>query len=211
MKWAIGAVIAAAVVIAVAVVFGGGERVSDQLANAVSSVDAITGSDWVRGAATSTVTLVEYGDFQCPACAAYHPIVTALFEEFGDRIAFTHRHFPLRATHPNAEQASRAAEAAGLLGKFWEMHNILYERQAEWASLRNPKSTLIGYAKEIGIDAKAFEAALGSDAVADEVQKDVSGAYVAGVNATPTFFLNGERVQPRSAEEFRILIEAALL
>ena len=106
---------------------------------------ALSSSDWVRGNAASTVTLIEYGDFQCPACAQYHPVIKALKDEFGENVAFGFRHFPLSQSHPNARAAARATEAAGLQGKFWEMHDILFERQTEWAPKPNPRSTFVSY------------------------------------------------------------------
>jgi len=177
-----------------------------------SSVDAISETDWVKGERTAPVIVVEYGDFQCPACKAYYPVVKSLSQEFsGTDVAFVFRHFPLRSTHPNAEDASRAAQASGLQGKFWEMHDLLYERQDDWARVRNPNDIFKKYAEEIGIDVAQFESDIDSDAVKSAVDTNLSGGLSAGVNSTPSFFINGNYISnPSSIDEFRAHITDAL-
>ncbi|MEK7173495.1 MAG: thioredoxin domain-containing protein, partial [Patescibacteria group bacterium] len=120
-------------------------------------IDTVSSADWIRGNSASPVMLVEYGDFQCPACAQYYPVVKALEQEFAADTQFIFRHFPLTRPHPNAKGAAAAAEAAGIQGKFWEMHDILFERQNEWAAKPRPQSTFNSYAEELGLDVKKFE------------------------------------------------------
>src|SRR3989344_9628643 len=98
----------------------------------------LTDSEWMKGNPQASVALVEYGDFQCPACATYYPIVKTLTDDYGEDLKVVYRHIPLVAIHTNAMDAARAAEAAGLQGKFWEMHDKLYENQKEWENERNP-------------------------------------------------------------------------
>ena len=174
-------------------------------------VEGIAASDWVTGNPDARVSLIEYGDFQCPACGAFHPIVSQLKDEFGDQVAFSYRHFPLRSIHPNAEAAARAAEAAGMQGRFWEMHDLLFERQTEWANQLGAIGVINGYAEEMGLDMEKYEADLASDEVADLVAEDLLSANRNGLNSTPTFVLNGQIIQtPRSVEQFRTLLNETL-
>jgi protein-disulfide isomerase len=165
---------------------------------------------WVKGNQNSDIKLVEYSDFQCPACAVYYPVAKQLMQEFGDKIAFEYRHLPLKQ-HRNAEPAALAAEAAGMQGKFWEMHNLLFERQNEWSDQQNAGETFIKYAQAFNLDINKFK----SDTDSSELKKKVRDSYEngisAGVNATPTFFLNGKKIAtPRSYEEFADIIRKAL-
>lgn len=167
--------------------------------------------DIVKGNRDASVILVEYSDFQCPACRGYYPIVAALTEEFGESIAFVYRHFPLVTIHAYADLAARAAEAAGKQGKFFEMHDELFDNQSSW-STSQPRETIVGYAEELGLDVVQFEIDLESDEVKDKVRADRASGQRARVNSTPTFFLNGEKItdNPRSYEEFAELIRIQL-
>jgi protein-disulfide isomerase len=127
-----------------------------------------------------------YGDFQCPYCAAAYPIVTRVRERLADRLLYAFRHFPLRDTHPDAELAAQAAEAAAAQGAFWPMHDRLYESRGALG-----REDLVGYARELGLDADAFAAELDSGTHAARVQRDVDSGTQSGVNATPSFFANG--------------------
>jgi len=166
----------------------------------------------LKGNENSNVKFVEYSDLQCPACGAYYPIVKQIVKEFGDKISFEYRHFPLKSIHANAQAAAIAAEAAGLQGKFWEMHDILFERQKEWSGERG-KNIFSKYAKEIGIDVLKFESDIEfNESIKNKVKDDFQSGINLKVNATPTFFLNGERMQnPRSYEEFRSIIQQFIL
>jgi protein-disulfide isomerase len=133
------------------------------------------------------VTVVEYGDFQCPYCNQAEPVVRELLAEFGD-VRYVWRHLPLRDVHPQAQVAAEAAEAAADQGAFWAMHDLLFERQ----DALKPEA-LVGYAAELGLDADRVMRELRSHEHAARVADDVESADLSGVRGTPTFFINGER------------------
>src|SRR3989338_8892317 len=116
---------------------------------------AVTDTDWISGNKESAVTLIEYGDFQCPACAAYHPLVKKMLEDNAEEFKFVYRHFPLRQ-HTQAKDASYAAEAAGRQGKFWEMYDMLYTKQNDWAGKTNAKDIFLDYATSLGLNSGQF-------------------------------------------------------
>jgi Na+:H+ antiporter, NhaA family len=142
--------------------------------------------DHVRGPADAPVTLVEYGDFQCPYCGEAYPVVKRLLERFGDRLRFVFRHMPLADLHPRAPAAAQAAEAAAAQGRFWEMHDRLFEHQLE---LRD--SDLRGHAEAIALDVERFDRDLGDAVHAARVEADHQSAARSGVPSTPRFFING--------------------
>lgn len=173
--------------------------------------DIVNPTDQVFGNQNSKVTLIEYGDFQCPACAQYEPIVQKVRQDYADKIVFVYRHFPL-SQHKNAKITAYASEAAGKQDKFWEMHDMLYAGQNEWANLSNDKAkeVLTGYAGSIGLDLNSFADQMDSSEIKNKVDADSQSGLKAGVNATPTFILNGKRIQPRGYDEFKQLIEQEL-
>ncbi len=170
----------------------------------------IVATDHARGSTIAPVTLVEYGDFQCPACATYHPLVEQLVSEMGtDKLRMVFRHFPLTG-HPNAVPAAKAAEAAGIQGKFWEMYNMLYERQKGWEKTTAAKTVFTAYAKEMGLDTEKFATDFDSTAVSERINADYMGGSKAGIQGTPTFFVNGKQiVNPSSYDEFKQIINEA--
>jgi len=174
-------------------------------------VDAVNPTDRVFGIFDSKIVLIEYGDFQCPACAQYEPIVQQIRTDYVGKIAFVYRHFPL-SQHKNAKITAYASEAAGKQGKFWEMHDMIYDGQNVWANLSDDKArdVMTKYAETIGLDLKLFEEQIDSGEVKNKVQSDNDGGLKAGVNATPTFILNGKKIQPRSYDEFKNFIEQEL-
>lgn len=149
---------------------------------------AVGGRDHVRGPDDAPVTLVEYGDYQCPFCGRAHPMVEALIRQLGEQLRFCFRHFPLTTVHPLAQQAAEAAEAAGAQGRFWEMHDLLFEHQDSLGG-----AFLVRYATDLGLDPDRFQRELASHAHADRVREDFMGGVRSGVNGTPTFFLNDLR------------------
>jgi len=151
------------------------------------------GNGRVRGAANAPITLVEYGDFQCPTCGHYHPIVAELLTRYDGKLKLEYHHFPLINIHPNAMAAAIAAEAAGDQGKFWEMHDLLYENQQDWSTNPNAEAMFIQYALRLNLDANAFMQSLRSPATRDRVLADVARGN-AIVKGTPTFILNGELI-----------------
>ncbi len=144
--------------------------------------------DHVRGPLNAPVVFVEYGDYQCPHCLQAHSIVGELQERIGERFRFIYRHFPIRSSHPNAQHAAEAAEAAGAQGKFWEMHNLLFENQEALDD-----SSLITYAEQLGLDREKFQTDLESGRFKDKVDEDFRSGERSGVNGTPTFYINGQR------------------
>lgn len=171
-------------------------------------LDAISEGDWVTGNKESKVILIEYADFQCPACGAYYPLIKELIKEQGANFKLVYRHFPLQQ-HQNAKPAAYSAEAAGKQGKFWEMESMIFERQRDWSESRNVDDIFLGYAKSLGLNAEQFKKDRESKEIKDNVEADYNGGIKAGVNATPTFFLNGKRIQPQNYEEFVKFINEA--
>jgi protein-disulfide isomerase len=144
--------------------------------------------DHIQGPAQAPVTLVEYGDYECPYCGAAYPIIKQVQSRMGDRLRFVFRNFPITTSHPHAEQAAEAAEAAGAHGRFWEMHDLLYENQQHLE-----QSDLRRYAEQLGLDGREFDEELAQHAHADRVREDFMSGVRSGVNGTPTFYINGAR------------------
>jgi protein-disulfide isomerase len=173
--------------------------------------EEVTASDWTKGAQNPKVTLVEYSDFQCPACAAYFEMIEKAITEYNDRLSFTYRHFPL-AQHKNAQSASYSSEAAGKQGKFWEMHKIIFEHQADWAEKNNASEIFKGYAQELKLDLARYATDVASTETKDAVSHDRDTGLRSGVDSTPSFYLNGKKMQnPRSYDELKALIEFAIV
>ncbi len=166
----------------------------------------VTG-DWVKGSPDAPIVLIEYSDFECPTCAAFYPIVKQLREELGKDLALVYRQFPLEQIHKNARQAAAAAEAAGLQNKFFEMHDLLFEKQVEWSKLTDASNLFVVYARELGLDTEQFRSDMLSNGVSDAITNDFDGGISLGINGTPTFFVNGEKINlPRTYEEFKSLV-----
>ncbi|MGE0129416.1 MAG: DsbA family protein [Blastocatellales bacterium] len=138
------------------------------------------------------VTIEEFGDYQCPPCGALHPILKTLKGEYGDRIKFIFYHYPLTQIHKHALEASYAAAAAGLQGKFWEMHNLLYENQSTWSEVGDFRPVAINFARQIGLDTARFIKDMDGLKVMAVVSADEQRANALGVNSTPTVFINGQ-------------------
>ncbi len=171
----------------------------------------VEAGEHTKGAENPVVTLVEYSDFQCPACAAYAPVVAQLIAEFSDSLALVYRHFPLRAIHPNAEMAGRAAEAAAKQGAFFAMHDALFATQSEWSRMPNPQATFVSHAELLGLDAERFLEDMKSDEAGNAVAENERQARAMRLSGTPTFYLNGRLISnPASYEAFRALIEAEI-
>jgi protein-disulfide isomerase len=148
----------------------------------------------VLGPANAPARLEEFGDFECPPCGMFHPILEKMHEEFGDQLQITFREFPLVPTHQHALAAASAAEAAGLQGRFWEMHDMLYEHQNEWKKQFDVRPIFEDYAKQIGLDVERYKRDISSDVVAQRVFMDGKRGHSMGVKGTPTVFLNGREV-----------------
>ncbi len=146
------------------------------------------------GPVTAPVRLEEFGDFECPPCGQFHPILKKMHEEFGDRLQVTFREFPITKLHPHAVAAASAAEAAGLQGKFWEMHHLLYGNQKSWHEQFDVRPVFEGYAKQIGIDVERFKRDINGDLVARRITEDGKRARSFNVTGTPTLFMNGREM-----------------
>lgn len=179
---------------------------------ASGDVKTITAQDHSEGNPDAKVTLIEYGDFQCPACGTTYPTIKKLREEYGNRVRFVFRHFPISSIHPNAFPSARAAEAAGVQGKFFDMHDLLYERQKDWSESTGAAEVFEGYAKELGLDLTKYKDSVNSGATSDRINSDLNSGKNAGVDGTPTFFLNGEKLEdvPRNYDQWKAKLEEIL-
>ena len=161
-------------------------------------------------AADGKVTFVEFLDFECEACRAAYPVVEQLRAEYGDRVTFVVRYFPI-PSHANAENAAIAVEAASGQGRFEAMYQRMYETQAEWGEQRESKAEVFrGFAADLGLDLAAYDAAVADPATRERVLRDQADGEAAGVTGTPTFFLDGRRLEPRSVDDLRAALDAAL-
>lgn len=170
----------------------------------------IRNDSYVKGTKDAKVTIVEFGDFECPACGATYPIVTQLLNEYKGKVNFAFREFPL-PSHPNGPIGAEVAEAAGAQGKFFEMYDALYQNQKEWGEDKNPMQFFEKYAKNIGLDVAKFKSDVEGKKFDAKIQSDISDGNTLGVSATPTFFLNGEKITGGLPyDQFKTKIEAAL-
>ncbi len=211
--WAILAVI---VVVFLGITYYSNNK-DDSAANSASNAKP---TNHVMGKGTTGVTLVEYGDFQCPVCGTFFATTKQVQEKYSDQITFQFRNLPLTSLHPNAFAASRAAEAAGLQGQFWEMHDLLYQNQTIWSSATNPYDYFAQYAKRLSLNLTKFQADYKSTKVNNAINADVAAFDKTGNDkATPTYFLNDKKIpnkdligtngQP-SVEAFSRVIDEAI-
>jgi protein-disulfide isomerase len=162
--------------------------------------------DHVLGAADARVTLVEYGDFECPLCGAAYPELKRALRDLGPKVRFVFRHFPVAERHPYAPHAAEVAEAAGAQGKFWQMHDLLYQRQAALGD-----DDLVRYARELGLDAERVRRELADHTYAGRVREDILSGVQSGVSGTPRFFINGRpHEEPGDAKTLAAALRRAL-
>ena len=154
------------------------------------TVPVAEGRDHVQGPSGAAVTLLEYGDYECPYCGAAYPIVKQVQETMGERLRFVFRNFPISTAHPHAEQAAEAAEAAAAQGTFWPMHDLLYENQR-----RLEMDDLVDYAGRLGLAVARFQRELAEHVYAPRVHEDFMSGVRSGVNGTPTFYIDGVRYE----------------
>lgn len=186
---------------------------SEETSNAnagASSVLDIVADDWTYGNKDAKTVVVEYLDFECEACAAYYPITTQLKVEYKNDMLFVVRYFPLPG-HANSLTAAKAVEAAGKQGKFWEMYSVLYENQKEWGEKKVADQGMFEkYAIQVGLDIDKWRTDLSDPAVEDRIQRNYKEAMKLGLQGTPSFFLNGKKIEsPKGYESFKLLIEKA--
>src|SRR2546425_6883939 len=171
----------------------------------------IKGGGHFRGPEEASLTLVEFGDYQCPSCGAYHPLVKEILNRYPQQLRLEFHHFPLVTIHPYSMLASKAAEAAGEQGRYWEMHDALFDHQREWSDSPNAEPIFVALASQMGLDSNKFMQGLRSPQLQDRILRDVEQGQNAKVDAVPTFFINGERVHIKlSMEDFVQVIEAHL-
>lgn len=169
----------------------------------------VTDGDWIAGNASSSVTIVEYSDFQCPACAAYYFLIEKMLKDYGDHFRYVYRHFPL-SQHQNAIPASLASEAAGRQGKFWEMYSLLFTKHDEWESSVDAKTIFAQYAKDLKLDIDKYNADIDSKELLKKILDQEDGGVRSKIDSTPTLFLNGKKISnPQSVESFKRLIDEA--
>ena len=172
----------------------------------------VTYEDYIKGNKNAPVAIVEYSDFECPACGAYYPLVKELSETYKNDVRFVIRYFPLMG-HKNGFNSAYAVEASSKQGKYWEMYDILFVNQKDWAGKESADPTIFeDYAKQIGLDVNQFKMDVNSKEVKNRVNKDLASGKTAGVSGTPTFFINGEKIpNPKSLEDFKTFIDSAIL
>lgn len=200
------------ILIACVVIFGGILIFSKKDAKSPNGSNSSTQlSNHVRGDGNKKVTLTEYGDFECPACSAYYPLVEQVFEKYKGDITFQFRNFPLRQIHQHAMVAHRAGEAADKQGKFWEMYALLYQNHDTWTQQPDPTSTFRSYAQSLNLDMAKYDADFKSEAVNAQINADIAEGTKLGVNSTPTFFVDGKKIEnPRDVDSFNKVIEDAI-
>lgn len=191
------------------VLFGGAIWYSGVASEKSNEGVSVSAEPHIKGNPDAAVTLVEYSDFQCPACAAFQPVIEQLLASYGDKIRFEYHHYPL-PIHNFAQQAAVAAEAAGQQGKFFEMHDRLFLNQQEWSTSATPQAFFIKYATELGLDEEKFKTHLRSSILRDAVREDLRQAQSLQLTGTPSFFLNGEKMQFETFEDFLAQVAAVI-
>ena len=167
----------------------------------------------VRGRADAPVQFEEFSDFQCPTCGAMHGVVRQLVEKYPTQVGVAFRNFPLREIHRHAAEAARAAEAAGMQGKFWEMHDLIYEKQSEWKDAADARALFTGYAKSLGLDMNRFAEDMDGSVVAMRIVADERRGEALGIHGTPTFFVNGRELtfeESKTLEKLSAAVEGEL-
>lgn len=157
---------------------------------------------------SAKVTIVEFGDYQCPACSSVQPVVKQILKDYSGKINFVFRHFPL-PQHQNAMTAAAAAEAAGEQEKYWEMHDKLYDNQDAWAKSNNPKEIFTTYAQQLNLNIEEFKNSVNSSKYNQRITDDKNDGISLGVNSTPTFYINGSKINNFSYSEFKNRIDEA--
>lgn len=164
-------------------------------ANAPDKKSSGTPTQHIQGEGKAGITLVEYGDYQCPYCGQYYPIVKQIQAKYNEQIYFQFRNYPLPNLHPNAFSAARAAEAASMQNKFWEMHDALYETQSQWANIGDASPFFSQLAQQIGLNMTQFKKDYASSKVNDLINADLAAGNKLDVTGTPAFFLNGKKIE----------------
>jgi len=191
------------------VLIGGSVWYSGQVSKSYNEGVVLT--EHIKGNPNATVTLTEYSDFECPACKQFEPVVLEVLAQYGDGIKFEYKHFPLIQIHPYAEPAAWAAEAAGQQGKFFEFQELLFENQESWIPPNStPTRNFTQYAEELGLDIVQFNRQSRSSLIKDKVRGEYEEARGLGLTGTPTFFLNGQKMNITTYQDFKAQVAAAV-
>jgi protein-disulfide isomerase len=196
LKWIIFSILSVGLIVGL-IIYSNSTKINIDLVDAyavqVASADNGNIADHVFGKSGSAVTLIEYADFQCPGCASISPTIKLVTELYKDQLQFIFRNYPITNLHPNAKAASAATEAAGLQGKYWEMHDKIYATQSDWDGLNTTERTtfFVGLAGELSLDTSRFTADMASPSVSSKISYDQALGLKINVESTPTFFLNG--------------------
>jgi protein-disulfide isomerase len=210
-----------AVVVIIVIILGGIFIVSNKSSSSTSTSSSSKPSQHIEGKGSDGVTLVEYGDYECPYCGEYAATVTQVQSLYNTQMTFQFRNFPLVSIHQNAFAGARAAEAAALMGKFWQMHDLLYEENqvyydssetaSTWVGASDPETYFETYAKQLGLNVATFEQNYASNAVNNVINADMAAGNKLGVDATPTFYLDGKQIQvDNTVAAFEKVINAAI-
>lgn len=206
--WAIIAVIV--VIFGGIILFGNNNNGTNGSGSSNSNVQP---TEHKTGEGKADVTLLEYADYQCPFCGEMYPIVKQAVEKYKDQITYQFRNLPLTSIHQNAFAAARAAEAADMQGKFWEMHDLIYQNQSEWSYENNSLTVFTKYAQSLGLNTDQFKKDFASSKVNDLINADINEFKKTGADmATPTFFIDGKQVvnTPTSLDDLSKIIDAAI-
>ncbi len=206
------AILAVTVIALVGIVVVSNHKSGSNTSQTVQNPQEIRAEDHVEGNANAKVIFFEYGDLQCPACKAAFPLVQQLRNDYGNKIRFVFRHFPITSIHPHAFAGARAAEAAGLQNKFFQMHDLLYEKQDEWSSGTDPQKFFREYATQVGLNLDQFNTDYNSNQTTDRINADINIGKQINVSATPTFYIGKQKIDPnpRTYDELKAKIEAEL-
>jgi protein-disulfide isomerase len=201
-------VIAAIILIFVGVIVLSGNKTAAPGSGKAGSSSTLT--EHIEGLGQDKITLVEYGDYECPYCGEYFPIVKQVAAEYNSQIYFQFRNFPLTSIHPNAFAGARAAEAAALQNKFWQMHDLLYTDQTQWSTASDPTPYFKQYAQELGLNLTKFQSDYASETVNNLINADEAEGTKLGVAGTPTFYLDGKQIQVANLADFQKVINAEI-
>jgi protein-disulfide isomerase len=208
-KILIGASVATLIILVGAVFIFGNQKPGTS-GPKVDSTLLIRSDSYRISSASARISLVEFSDYQCPACASYYSMVKQVIAVYTGKLNFVYRNFPL-TQHRNARLSAQAAIAAGKQNKFWEMHDMLFTSQDKWAEQDNARDIFTGYAKDLGLNTDTFKKDLDAKDIADTIDQDLKDGTVLGIDSTPTFYLDGVKLDnPGSSADFKSLIDAAL-
>jgi len=208
LSWWIGGALALGLVVWVLIASAGSSSSSQNLN---ITIPPVTANDLINGPSTAKVTIVEYADFQCPGCGSLHPLLKQLLADENGKVRLVYRYFPLEQLHKNAKISAQAAYAANLQGKFWSLHDMLFEHQSDWAEVASPENIFVAYAQNLGLDTKKFLADMEDPKTAAFIVAEENKALNLGLPGTPSLFVNGKYISgnPSSYAALKSLVDQA--